>query len=188
MDISQAQEIFEKYKANFDALNAFIYSQNPVEDLIMLRWWMHLSETGDINRLMLPEARRLFTFLSTFKLPMTLVYSLDSANDICSAFWTSPVDGISKHRAAYCGIWTRTDLRGKRFQFDFTLFTHTFAFEFYDALLGTTWQQDLLDLYQKFGYSVVGCIPNLYDETFIYIVHTTREAFQSSRFSQIGRR
>ncbi len=188
MDISKAQEIFEKYKANFSALNAVIYSQNPAEDLIMLRWWMRLSETGDINKLMLPEARRLSAFLNTFKLPVTLIYSLDSANDVCSAFWASPVDGISKHRAAYCGVWTRTDLRGKRFQFDFNLFAYTFAFEFYDALLGTTWQQDLLDLHQKLGYSVVGCIPNLHDEDFIYIVHLTREAFQSSRVSQIERR
>lgn len=188
MDISKAQEIFERYKANFDALNAFIYSQSSTEDLIMLRWWMHLSETGDINRLMLPEARRLSSFLNTFKLPTTLIYSLDSENNICSAFWASQVDGVSKHRAAYCGVWTRADLRGRRFQFDFNLFAYTFTFEFYDALLGMTWQQDLLDLHQKLGYSIVGCIPNLHDEDFVYIVHLTREAFQSSRPSQIGRK
>ena len=188
MDISKAQEIFERYKANFSALNAVIYSQNPTEDLIMLRWWMCLSETGDINKLVLPETRRLPAFLATFKFPTAFIYSLDSANDICSAFWTSPVDGISKHRAAYCGIWTRIDLRGKRFQFDFNLFVYTFAFEFYDALLGMTWQQDLLDLHQKLGYSIVGCIPNLHDEDFVYIVHLTHKAFQSSRLSQVGRK
>ena len=188
MDITDANVIFERYKPHFESLNALIYSQSPIEDLLMLRWWIHLNETGDINRLILPDSRRLSPFLNVFKLPTALIYSRNPAGEIDNAFWASPVDGISKHKAAYCGLWCRPDTRGKRRQFDFVAFVYSFAFEFYTALLGMTWQPDLLDLHQKLGYNVVGCIPNLYDEDFLYVVHLTREAFQSSRFMQVSQR
>lgn len=188
MDITDANVIFERYKPHFDSLNALIYSQSPAEDLLMLRWWIHLNETGDINRLMLPDARRLSPFLNVFKWPLALIYSLDKHNEIDNAFWAAPNDGMSKHKAAYCGIWCRADRRGKRHQFDFTAFVYTFAFEFYEVLLGMTWQPDLLDIHQKLGYSIVGCVPKLYDEDFLYIVHLTRENFNASRFMQVSKR
>lgn len=187
MDITKAHEIFEKYKPQFDSLSALIYSQSPSEDLILLRWWMSLCETGDINRLILPESRRLSPFLNIFKFPTALIYSLNIEGEMDNVFWASPVDSISQHRAAYCGMWSRQNSRGKLKQYNFVAFVYAFAFEFYDALLGMTWQPDLLDLHKKLGYNIIGCIPNLYDEDFLYMVHLTQEAFNSSRFMQIGR-
>lgn len=188
MDITKAQEIFDRYSDNFKSLNAYIYSQSPAEDLTLLRWWIHLSETGDINDLILPEARRLSPFLRVFRFPTALIYTLDSTDSISNAFWAAPVDGESTHRAAYCGAWSHFNSRGKRHQYNFIHLAYTFAFEFYDALLGMTWQPNLLDLHQKLGYSTVGCIPHLYDEDFLYIVHLTRDAFNNSRFAKIRRR
>jgi len=183
MNINDANTIFERYKPQFDALNALIYSQSPAEDLIMLRWWIHLTETGDMQRLITPKSRRLPAFLSVFKFPTALIYSLDAMGEIDNAFWATPEDD----HIAYCGLWCREDVRGKRRQFDFTSFVYTFAFEFYSALLGTTWQADLLDIHQKLGYNVIGCIPKLYDEDFVYIVHLTREAFQASHLAKVRR-
>lgn len=188
MDIINATQIFDRYKATFDALNARIYSSAPAEDLLLLRWWIHLSETGDINSLMIPDARRLSPFLGVFKYPTALIYSVNAANEIDNAFWASPVDSESQHRAAYCGVWCSSENRGKRRQYSFVSFVYTFAFEFYAALLGITWQSDLLALHQKLGYNIVGCIPKLHDQDFVYVVHLTREAFQASRFFQIGRK
>lgn len=188
MEATKAHEIFERYAPLFETLNARIYSQALAEDLLLLHWWIHLNEIGDINRLILPETRRLPAFLNIFKPPTAMVYSLDPAGEIDNAFWATPVDGISKHRSAYCGVWCRSDTRGRRRQYDFTVFAYTFAFEFYDSLLGMTWQPDLLDIHQKLGYNIVGCIPHLYDEDFLYIVHLTRENFNASRFMQVGGR
>lgn len=186
--IEDAQKIFERYSPYFDALNARIYTQNQAEDLLMLRWWIKLNETGDLERLILPESRRLSPFLNTYKQPTTMIYSLAPDGEFDNTFWATPVDDTSKHRAAYCGAWSRTDLRGRRRQLHFAAFVYSFAFEFYDTLLGMTWQQDLLDLHQKFGYNIVGCIPNLYDEDFLYIVHLTKANFQASRFMQVANR
>lgn len=188
MDITKAHEIFDKYKPQFDSLGAIICSQSPAEDLLLLRWWIHLAETGDINRLVFPESRRLSPFLNIFKYPTVLIYSLSPAGEMDNAFWTTPVDGESKHRAAYCAFWTHPDIRGSRRQVNFGAFVHTFTFEFYDALLAMVFQPNLLDLYQKVGYSIVGCIPKIYDEDFLYIMHLTREAFDSSRLVQVIRR
>lgn len=188
MNATKANEIFERYAEQFKTLNARIYTQAQTEDLLMLRWWMHVSETGDITKFMLPEAQRLPAFLNVFKPPTALVYSLSTANEIISAFWATPVDVASTHKAAYCGLWVHPGLRGKRYQYNFTHMAYTFAFEFYSTLLGMTWQPDLLDIHKKLGYNVVGCIPHLYDQDFLYIVHLTREAFDASRFMQVGRR
>lgn len=188
MDLNQAKEIFERYRPYFESLNACIYSGSKREDILMLHWWITLSETGDINRLIVPDSRRLPRFLAVFKQPTTLIYSLGPTGEIDNAFWATPVDGDAKRQAAHCGMWTDPRVRGKRRQYNFGGFIYTFIFEFYEALLGTTWQQDLLAIHQKLGYNIVGCIPGLYDEDFVYIVHLTREAFQQSRFVRVGNR
>ena len=188
MDAAKVNEIFERYKADFESLNARIYSCNAAEDILMLRWWIHLNESGDINRLVLPDVRRLSPFLNVFKFPTALIYSLNANGEINNVFWASSVDSISKHKAAYCGLWCRANARGKHHHLSFVAFVYTFAFEFYDALLGLTWQSNLLDSHRKLGYNIVGCIPNLHDEDFIYIVHLTRENFQSSRLMKVSQK
>ena len=181
-------ETFAKYKPTFDALNAHVYSGHESEDTLLLRWWIRLQESGDIHNLIAPDAHRLSSFLGLFRLPTTLFYSLDNENSIDNVSWFMPVDNAASHHMAYASLWSRQTKRGTRRQFHFTVLTYSLIFEFYDALLGMTWQPKLLDLHKKSGYNIVGCIPGMFDQKQCYIVHLTRESFFNSRAMQVMNR
>lgn len=182
--LAKLLEISKQYQPLLEAINAKVYSSSLGEDILLLRWWMELTESGVINKLILPDARRLSEFMRVFSQPTTLVYSLNRSG-IESAAWFSPLDSTSKHRVAYAGLYSSLP-KSKRFTLDFVYLTYSLAFEFYDALVGITWQPDLLDAHKKLGYNVVGCVPNLYDQPFIYEVHLTCEAFKASRLYKIA--
>jgi len=179
------EKIFDKYRPTFEALNARVYSAQESEDTLLLRWWIRLQESGDIDRLITPDAHRLSTFLGIFRMPTTMFYGLDNYNSIDNAAWFTPVDDTSKHRMAYAAVWCRPNIRGKRRQFHFTTLVYSLIFEFYDALLGMTWQSSLLDIHKKLGYNIIGCIPGLYDQPHCYVVHLKREDFFNSRVMKI---
>jgi hypothetical protein len=89
---------------------------------------------------------------------------------------------------AYAGLWLSPANRNSRRALSFTAVAYSLAFEFYDAILGMTWQADLLEEHTKLGYDVIGCIPKMNDEPYVYIVHLTREAFYQSRLYSVARR
>ena len=181
-------EIIKQYKPKLDALNIRVFSHQPWEDTILLRWWFTLNETGDINNLILPDARRLPDFLRIFSFPVVLFYTLDANNDISNAAWFVAVDNLSKHRAAYAALYCSPTTRGTRSQLHFSDCIYSLAFEICDALMGITWQQELLDIHTKMGYTIIGCIPLIHDEPFTYLVHLTKQNFLNSRMHRIAQR
>jgi len=183
-----ANTLFEKYRPQFERLNARIYTAQTYEDTLLLRWWITLHETGDIHRLILPDSHRLSAFMNIFKHPTAMLYSLAPDNTIDNAAWFAPIDEVSKHRAAYGAMWCAPPCRGTHKQMDFGAFAYSLAFEVHDAILGMTWQPELIDIHLKLGYNVVGVIPHLHDKENVFIVHLTRERFMSSRFMQIAQR
>lgn len=179
-------EIVSRYKPAMDALNARLYSWQPPEDTLLLRWWLTLNETGDLTRLFISDAHRLPDFYRVFSYPTALLYSLSEESEIDNAFWLTPADNTSKYRVAYSGMWSAT--RGGRKQLQFAALAYPLAFEFYSAILGMTWQPELLDIHTKLGYTIVGCIPYMHDQPFVYIVHLTKEAYLASRFYSVSQR
>lgn len=173
-------EIIERYKPVFDQHNLHIYCGKPDEDLMILRWWMKLHESGDMERLIIPDSHNLKGFFGVFAQPTALIYQV-LKGEITHAGWYKPVEGTAKTRNAYAGLWCSDTIRGTRTQGHALVTTYTLAFEFYDAILGLTWQKDLLEEHEKMGYTVVGCIPNMYDKPYCYQVHLTRDNFFKSR-------
>jgi len=184
--MQNANEIFTRYKDQFDKLGARLYASLEWEDNILLRWWFTLQETGDMEKLITPDSRRLPRFLELFASPTGLLYTLTPENEISCASWFTPVDQSATYQAAYSGLYIKN--RQSRESYYFTHFAYSLAFEFYSAIIGTTWQPDLLDIHTKLGYKIVGCIPNLYDQPFCYIVHLTKEDFEQSYFARIAQR
>ena len=180
--------IFEKYQAQFEALNARLYGSQPPEDTAILRWWIALNESGDLTQLITPTSHRLPEFYKLFTPPTALIYALDPLNNIDNAAWFTPVDNDTKHQAAYSGVYCALDARGTRRQLDFTSLAYSLAFEVYDAIIGTTWQANLLDEHTKLGYTVIGCIPEIHDQPFVYVVHLNRKAWFDSRAYQVSQR
>lgn len=180
------EQILNKYKDRLVSLNAFIYSRKPAEEMKILSWWMLLNETGDIKKVTKPSARSVDAFFKLFAYPTILIYSLDKNGEIDNTAWIVPDDESSKIKTAYSGAWTREDNRGKLRQYKFIDCFYTFMFEFFDALIGITWQPDLLDLHTKLGYDIVGCIPDYYDHPYCYLLRVTKEKFKNSKFKSVG--
>ena len=178
----EPQQILELYRERLQTLNAHFYSSLPTEDSLLIKWWLTLSESGDLEKLITPQSRSLRQFLNLFSLPTTLIYALSpSNNEIIAASWLTPADNCATYRNAYCGFYTHPAHRLTKFNLTFTATTFSLAFEFYDFILGTTWQPKLLPIHTKLGYDIIGCVPKLYDEEFVYIVRLTKERFLQSR-------
>lgn len=188
MEQGQLNSIVEKYKSLFDNLQAKIYSAQSHEDLLLLHWWIALNQSGDMLRLIVPDSRRLPDFYRVFAAPAILIYSLDTNGEIDNAIWFTPVDNCSNYRSAYCGVYCAPHVRGKVKQLLFTHLCYSLAFEFLAALMGMTWQADLLDIHTKLGYTICGAIPRIFDTDTCYIVHLTKENYLNSKTYRLASR
>jgi hypothetical protein len=181
--------IVERYKDDLLRLNARVYNHTEEEDMLLLKWWMALKETGDIERLITKTSQRLVEFLALFNQPTALLYGLSEKGEIELAYWLTPLQNNVEHPMAHCAYWTSPSIRtGTKKHINFTRLAYLLAFEFFESLLGTTWQPELLEIHEKLGYVVVSCVPWLNDHEFSYIVYLTRDAFMQSRLMQVAER
>jgi hypothetical protein len=176
----------EQLQILFDQFNFKLHVPGAASDTLMLRWWMELHETGDITKLFHADSFDLESFLQLFKPPTYLVYDFNESNTIEQASWAKPVSNILNERTAFNGIWTRPFLRGKPRQLLFTHLTYKAAFGFFDAIVGMTWQPELLAIHAKMGYDVVGVLPDFMGHELVYLVRVTKEKYFDSRLAQAG--
>jgi len=161
------------------------YNMTAAEDALLLHWWLSLHESEDIDKLFAPNDQALGNFMSIFRGPGKMLLYSGSDSDMHFAAWYEEV--FSGH-TAFASIWTSPVKRGTRFQYDCALAAYSTAFAIWPSLIGITKQPDLLAEHEKFGYSVVGTLPGLFDgvsET--YIVYLTQSAFENSQFINVGK-
>lgn len=182
------EAIYNKYKPSFEYYNIKVYGSKPHEDIRLTKWWMDLSSSGDINDLITPESHSLRSFLDVYRPPTILFYRLNSFNEIDSVFWIVPIAGCITSPKAYVGLWCSPGIRGTSLHLNFVALVYSISFEFYHALMGFTWQKELLEEHEKLGYTMCGVIPNMYDKEYVYIVHLKKEDFFNSRLYNLYRR
>ena len=184
LDNADILSTFERYRPNFEALRLCVYGSTAAEDMLLLRWWLALNESGDIEKLITPEHRRLASFLQIFQPPTVTFYSLSPSGEIDFLAWFRDPSGES----IFCGIWLAPSIRGSRRSISLVQNVYSLVFEFYSSILGATWQPDLLQLHQKIGYAVVGNFKNFMGQDLVYLVQLTREDWRNSRLMQMGRK
>jgi hypothetical protein len=173
--------ILDKYTSKFEELQAFLYSAQSHEDALLLKWWLELNETNDLTNLLFDDVHRLQPFLSLFTPPTHLLYATNGNSEIDNAAWFVPANLMYPTETAYGAMWCNTQTRGKHRQLAFADLAYSLAFEVFDAIVGTTWQEKQLPVHRKLGYNIVGSIPNIHGKERIYIVHLTREDFMASK-------
>lgn len=181
-NLSSLQQTLEKYSKLFENLNIRIYSQQFNEDLLLFKWWMFLTETGDIKKLVSPDSYRLFPFLSIYQPPAHCIYALDKNGEIDYVLWLRDPQGT----AIFAGVWARENIRSTKRIIKLCLVTYSLTFEFYESILGLTWQLDLLKLHTKIGYNIVGNLANFMHQPNAYFVQLTRSDFQNSPVYRVG--
>jgi hypothetical protein len=178
------QELMDKYGSWFEYLNARVYGASPEEDIKLLRLWMALHETGEIDRLVVPDAHNLTAFMNLFRYPVGTIYATNEEGEIDNIAWFGSIDSKAKYHAANGAMYCSPSCRGKKRQLYFGYLAYSLALDVYDAIIGYTWQPDLLKVHQSLGYEINGCVPHIHDKEFVYIVRLTREAFAQSKFMQ----
>ncbi len=178
-------DIHSRYKPWVDYLGLRLYTMDHREDILLLRWWLALNETGDIDNLVTPDSKRFAAFCRLFEAPTALAYTLSEEGDINRAIWFTPVDRTLESDAAYVGFWLDESVRGSKLSMQFSAIAHSIAFEVYRTVIALFWQPSLLDLYTKVGYNTVGCVPDIHGKEFCYIVHLSKDNFFKSELYQI---
>lgn len=179
-------EMIQKYEDYFKKFDLHLYAGTFEEDILFLKLWMFLVESEDIKCLIPPENRRLCRFLQIFQRPTITFYSLDIHGRVESLYWFK--DPSSGGKTTFCGIWFNSGLRGSKRQIKLTKIIYDLAFEFYDNLLGATWQPEILALLTKLGYNIVGNLPSFMGQEIVYLAHLDRKSYQESKFYKIGNR
>lgn len=177
-------EVFSRYEQNFAQLNLHVYSHSSAEDILFLRFWMHLNETGDIDKLITPDSKRLPQFLNVFQLPTVTFYGLSESGEIDFVAWFKEPSG----KSIFGGIWANENLRGSRRLVYLVQNVYALIFEFYETILGATWQSELLQLHTKIGYAVTGNFSDFMGQAIVWLVQLKKNDFFQSRIMQIGRK
>jgi hypothetical protein len=184
IQLDQLEAVYSRYKQNFERLNLHVYTFSKAEDILLIRLWMHLDETGDMEKLIVPDSRNLPQFLNIFQSPAVTFYSLSPSGEIDFICWFREPSG----KSIFSGVWANSVLRGSRRLIFLGQNVYSLVFEFYETILGATWQLDLLQLHLKIGYAVVGNFEKFMDQPVVWLVQLKKEEFFKSRMMQIGRK
>lgn len=157
------------------------YKPGIEQDCLLTHWYMMMIATKELHQTFTELS--LSAFLRSFQLPHHLIYAQDSGNGhIWFAAWFDPVfDG------ALLGIWADKSKRPTKVG----LATFEAAIEYglarWPVLVSVTRQEKLLDEHRRLGYTLVGKLPMFWGGENAWILHLTREGFDSREVRLIVR-
>lgn len=159
-----------------------LYTPSAGLDFLFTHLWMDLTETGDLEKIIIPDSRNLAAFLNVFQSPTITTFAVNAQKRIEFLFWARPASAAENEQTMICGTWSAKTLRGKPRQALLTGTIYEFLFANYGYCFGVTWQQDLLKIHAKLGYSVAGFCPSIYGLDNVYLVLLQKDDFYNSRF------
>jgi hypothetical protein len=168
----------EQYQPHFDRLKLSVYNASSAGDMLLVKWWMRLNETGDIDKLAVPWCRSLHKFMQTYQLPCIFFYGLNSVGEINFACWFTEPSGVS----IFAGLWIDPASGKIKTNLARLKMLYSLVFTFYETIVGTTWQPAILNRHIKLGYSVVGNLRKFLGQDIVYLVQMTREQFAESKY------
>lgn len=133
------------------------YTPGMVEDMALLAWWLHLGETGDLDKCFNRSANALSQFVRIFDSPTELWYVSDETGWFAASWITPFMDGAS------WSIWARDDRRRTHWAKDFVHAILREAFSRYPVLMYVTRDASVVRQSIPFGFQPVGIIPYLFD-------------------------
>ncbi len=162
-------------------LDLCVYKATHEEDILLMHWWLHLNESGDLWRILPCDATKLSSFYKLFASPSILNYVVKD-NRIWFAAWIEPAFA---NRAGFLSLWTDATMRHTPTNFRVTQLAYNLALTWFPHIFGITKQADLLDVHVKIGYDIIGQFEKLYDdENDAWIVHIDRDGFDSARLNR----
>lgn len=162
-----------------------LYQYRPDQDIALLRLWMRLNETLEINQVFLPSSRRLPEFLARFQSPAVRAFTRNVKGEIDFIVWFTPFNTAVPSTIA--GLWSDASIRGSRKLIEVISTIYTAAFTIWTNVFGIT-RNTLIARHQKMGYNVVGIVPGFFEDEVGVHVHLTKTAFESSLVYRMSQR
>ena len=161
------------------------YNSSQEHDILLLKWWVHLNNTGDFDRLFGDSQRPLAKFLRIFTPPCVLILAIENDNT-WAAIWFTPAG--ERADAAFVGYWCDESKRGSRKHMALSVFTYDMAFKFWKVLVGVTKQECLLAIHRKAGYNIVGQVPYFMEGEDAWVLYLTEDNWHNSKYYQTGKK
>lgn len=148
-----------------------LYKGSWNEDVLIAKIWWTLVEDKELSQVVEPSAQTLLGFLLSCRNPNCVLYEADNLG-IWGVLWARP-----SFSGASIGFWLRKDYRKSRSAYKFFCSAIDLCFTQWPVLLGVTCQPRLLRLHKRLGYTLLGCIPGLWNGLDTWLLYLTRENF-----------
>ena len=152
------------------------YKPSPESDVLLLHWWLHLKDIHELESTFGKEADSLSAFYALFRgADRLLMYDVDE-DGIAIAFLVSPVMS-----GAFVTVWVSEKHRQSRAALAGLELCYEGALEQYPVLLGITRQERLLAVHERWGYTVLGKVPGVFDGYDGWIVMLTEQSYYAAK-------
>ena len=165
----------EKYTEALKELRVKGYTGTAHEDNLLLQWWSSMVDSGELTEIFAKSCLALGNFYKLFQRPNWLFYREDKEG-LQLAIWAEPM-----FSTACVGLWVAPRSRKSKEVFRAIQLIYYALFTIFNGVIGVTKRENLLTEHVKLGYTVVGKVSSLIDDEPAWIVHLSREAFNSGR-------
>lgn len=173
-------EIPETLKLKSSRLALKLYQNQEAEDWMLIKFYMQVAESGEYEKIFIPEARPISEALACFKPPNTTFYALNDKKEIIFLFWVRPASNHDSEQTIVCSIWADEKFRKTKRFIQLTSLVYELIFTNYNYCMATTWQENLPTTFERAGYRMAGIIPHLYGIERVFVMFLTREDFYKS--------
>lgn len=169
-----------------DKFGLRLFDKQPAEDLIFTQFWMQLQESEELKDLVRPDRTTLLDFLELIRPPRICLYSLGTNSKVDYFAVLEAASNVKEETTLMIGaLWADTKLRGRRLFFRRLNYMFERIYERYDHCFITTWSSKSRTTFQKFGFSVVGFYPVIYNIPNIYSLWMTKDEYFQTKTHKI---
>lgn len=153
-----------------------VYQGAPAEDVLLLRWYVALSRSGDFARVF-PEQPTAEDFLANFRAPVRLLYTVDDTFSISHAGWFMPIT----RSAALLAVWFAPTLRSSFRQLSIVRAALDYGLSTFDVILYASKVPAAVELTEALGFTMLGQVPYLFGPEPLTVGYLTRDNFKPLR-------
>lgn len=134
-----------------------LYESSESQDVLLIRWWMSLHDSGELEKAFSPAVQTPSAFLNLFQPSNILIYARDE--DIWLAAWFENMFGDT---ATFMGLWVDEQKRGTKEAVKLTRAIYNYALRVWPTIFSVTKQESLLSIMQQTGYTLLGEFPKFW--------------------------
>ncbi len=150
-------------------MDAVRYDGSDQHDALVAQWFLEIKNSGDLANLFCPTYQHLGRIYAFFQRECAMVFQVREGRIVRLAWFEPQMSG------AFFGCWVTPALRSRVETIHWIEAVSLLGFEQYKVLIATTKQDKLLDVLQRFGYTLVGAIPYIWQGEAAWVLSLVKE-------------